>query len=467
MLFLILATCIKSFDSGVTATGLSMFSSITALNIFFITILGISMFSTVITEEKEVNALNLLLMTGITPFALIFSKSFSKLLIGSMFLLVQVPFTFLAVTLGGISLTQIVAVYVSLFAYTFLICYISLFASVISRTSFEAAFVAFLFFLVILFIPWGFIDVTPIKSVSSILTNTYSGGVIGRQFLSDIVLGLCFFVASLALFNYCSRRQAVRGEGHSLFGRRCGGSGVFKVGRCWNDCVTWKDFHFFSGGAKGLVFRSLLLIITIAILDGVHYFDTGTFVFMHFIDFVFFTSSAFLVIDLISFAAKVFRSEINGKTLPVLMVLPHSVKRIFYMKVLSHIPALIPYCVCLVCCSIIYIDKLFDSQFMSVFISFVFIFILYLHLVIFFSLYFRYGAFAIALVVLAIVGSCLIVPVMYGVVILVAILSFFDSALTSAVAPLAGCLAIALTCMLILFLIQTLAFNRIKHLAAQ
>ena len=63
-------------------TGLSYLKTISLTNLFIITITGVVGFSSAITEEKEDDTLGLLLMSGISPTTLIFSKAISRTIRG-------------------------------------------------------------------------------------------------------------------------------------------------------------------------------------------------------------------------------------------------------------------------------------------------------------------------------------------------------------------------------------------------
>ena len=60
-------------------------------------------------------------------------KSTSRLLGAILLLLVQLPFTLLAITLGGVTLNQVIAAYFSLMAYMVLLANVGLLCSVIKR----------------------------------------------------------------------------------------------------------------------------------------------------------------------------------------------------------------------------------------------------------------------------------------------------------------------------------------------
>src|SRR5262249_47455071 len=103
----------------------------TWLNMVLISLAGISFFATAITEEKEEDTLGLLKMAGIDPVGILLGKSTSRLLGAALLLLVQFPFTLLAITLGGVTLGQVLAAYFSLTAYMVLLANVGLLCSVV------------------------------------------------------------------------------------------------------------------------------------------------------------------------------------------------------------------------------------------------------------------------------------------------------------------------------------------------
>src|SRR5678816_4612542 len=78
-------------------------------------------------------------MTNLNPLSILLGKSASRQIGALLLLLSQVPFTLLAVALGGVTLEQIIAAYTCLGAYTLFLGNAALFHSVISRRTFYAA----------------------------------------------------------------------------------------------------------------------------------------------------------------------------------------------------------------------------------------------------------------------------------------------------------------------------------------
>jgi hypothetical protein len=124
---------------GTSRVGLRYFESVCALNVVLITVSGISYFVTAVTEEKDAGTYALLRLAGMNSLSITLGKSTSRLVSSLMLLIIQVPFTFLAVTLGGILWQQVVAAYLALAAWMAFVANLALFCSVRCSTSGRAA----------------------------------------------------------------------------------------------------------------------------------------------------------------------------------------------------------------------------------------------------------------------------------------------------------------------------------------
>ena len=81
--------------------------SLTWVNIWFITLVGVTYFSSAITEEKEERTLGLLRMADIGSGSILLGK-WAPRVVGMLSLVaVQFPFTLLAITLGGVTQAQV------------------------------------------------------------------------------------------------------------------------------------------------------------------------------------------------------------------------------------------------------------------------------------------------------------------------------------------------------------------------
>ncbi|MFK7776906.1 MAG: ABC transporter permease subunit [Gimesia sp.] len=123
----------------IAAAGLVFFSQIIYLNFVFILMAGISFFATAITEEKEEQTIGLLLMAGVSPISLLLGKSLPRLISALLLLSVQFPFTLLAITLGGVTFSQVIAAYSALAAFLFCVANLGLVCSVFCARSRSAS----------------------------------------------------------------------------------------------------------------------------------------------------------------------------------------------------------------------------------------------------------------------------------------------------------------------------------------
>src|SRR5260221_1184627 len=95
------------------APGLRFFEVVVAVDLVFVILAGVGYFCSAISEEKEEMTLGLLRMTNLNPLSILLGKSTSRLCAAILLFAAQVPFTLLAITLGGISLRQVLAAYVA------------------------------------------------------------------------------------------------------------------------------------------------------------------------------------------------------------------------------------------------------------------------------------------------------------------------------------------------------------------
>ncbi|MFM7835026.1 MAG: hypothetical protein ACKPJD_24795 [Planctomycetaceae bacterium] len=254
---------------GTTRIGLRFFETICALNIVIITVAGISYFSTAVTEEKDAGTLALLQLAGMSPLAITLGKSTSRLVSALLLLAVQVPFSFLAVTLGGVLWQQLLAAWVALAAWLILVANAALLCSARCSTSGRAAAIAgsmaILFFLLpsvtrttVAAVPPGILPapvmtvlsnlppalelLSPWRRVDSILNNWQNTRFLGSQFtLSLLLAAACFAVSTLRLTAWARHASDADSQSGPRMRR-------LPVERCWKLPLTWRDFHFYTGG---------------------------------------------------------------------------------------------------------------------------------------------------------------------------------------------------------------------------
>lgn len=278
------------------APGLSVFKWISWLNFAVISLAGVGYFATAISEEKEEESLGLLKMAGISPAALLLGKSTTRLIAVLLMLAVEFPFVLLSITLGGVTMTQVIAMAVALAAYLVFIANLGLVCSVVCSNSRRAStlmtlsLIAVLIVLPVLgefatvwmtthtqatlarrflgtFMRWEQ-DVSMWSRISTIVSTGFAESAVSRQVVWHLVAALGFFGLSWAGFERFTReRHAVRPL-ERLFARPSRRLQRRHVGRPWRLALTWKDFYFVAGGTRMVIVRFVLYF---AIIGGLYW----------------------------------------------------------------------------------------------------------------------------------------------------------------------------------------------------
>jgi hypothetical protein len=309
-------------------------------------------------------------MTSLNPLAILLGKSTSRLCGALLLLLGQFPFTIFAITLGGVSLGQIVAVYCTLGSYTFLLCNLALLGSVLARRTAGAATFCVCVLAVLLGSGpfFGFVhdwlprfprlqsaaarasdvlwNATPIARLEEVLGTTFVGAPAGWQVASNLALGLGSFLLAWAAFE----RSCDRAPDSSISGGAAHVDAVpsrrSRHPRVWKNALLWKDFHFVCGGSVGFAIRTIC-----------YAFALLPFVCREF-DFwpdlaaispvVSGLASFVLTIDVALLSSRIFGLELPEQTLPALATLPYPMKTIAYHKALGGLLAFAPVVVVIV-----------------------------------------------------------------------------------------------------------------------
>ena len=220
------------------APGLRFFGQICYMNFMFVTLAGFSFFSSAITEEKEEQTLGLLRMAGISPVGMLLGKSTPRLVTAALLLSAQFPFTILAITLGGVSVTQVLAAYATLLAYLIAVGNLGLLASVINRTSNGAGWLTGISLATFFFGPLivgssisgavstgriakdGWLatkvpvflehvrDASPYTQIGRFTSIGFAGSITFTQIISNVVAGIIFFLLAWVLFDRCYTKRA-------------------------------------------------------------------------------------------------------------------------------------------------------------------------------------------------------------------------------------------------------------------
>jgi hypothetical protein len=350
------------------APGLFFFQSVIGMNLLFISLAGLSYFSSAITEEKEEMTLGLLRMTNLNPLSILLGKSASRQIGALLLLLSQVPFTLLAVALGGVTLAQIIAAYTCLGAYTLFLGNAALFHSVISRRTAYAALLTAALLFVFFFgaaiirhpVLWtlkffqlisseqpgpileSFLthwqQTLPTARLAEIGVTGFHDGPICFQVVSNVLLGFGFFLAAWGAFDLFCSEQHDAAPARGLLRTRTKRIRLFSPGRAWRHALLWKDFHFLGGGQALVLSRIIIYGCIIgAILVSRDYFSNRPLKRVDLGYLLLWTMFVALLIEGAFIAARVFRQERIWKTWSSLAMLPLSIRRIAFQKVLGCI----------------------------------------------------------------------------------------------------------------------------------
>ena len=360
----------------ISAAGLEFVRSMITIALFLITLGGVSLFATAITEEKEEQTLGLLRMAGVGPASLLLGKGVTRILIALLILAAQFPFMLLGITLGGVLIHQVWAAYVAICAYLIMIGNAGLFVSVIFRTSRMASFTMTLALLVYFFGPWllqmvlasaiavGNVDPTGAFAANAdrilqklsaanifvrsgvIFSSGFSEPLISFQVVFHTISAGVFFLLfwlSFACFNH----QARGGEAERpLFGRRTGKPHWIAVPRPWPNALVWKDFFFAGGGwtlmvAKFILYGLIILGVVIFV-EAVSPNPSLSWDREVLGDIAIWVSLVLLFAELCIYSSRIFRDEIRHRTLSSIAMLPTSIPALVYSKWLGCLLATVP-----------------------------------------------------------------------------------------------------------------------------
>ncbi|MCP4786045.1 MAG: hypothetical protein GY903_24180 [Fuerstiella sp.] len=428
MLMAVLAAWASSL-SGM-APGLQFFEWICRLNVLLISVSGISYFVSAVTEEKDSGTLALLRLADVTPLAIVLSKSTSRLISALMLLLIQLPFTFLAITLGGVTWQQIIAAYLALAAWMCMVANVALFCSVRCNTSGRAATLAtsvLLLFFAAGPILAGVAGLTGVSWISprflAVCENlhqqqqqvlitarlsevfTTSGPVefLAVQFWHSVAVGGVTFLLSIVFFNRYSEPADDNTHGRSAQVRR------FTVGRCWKLPIVWKDFLFFTGGKTFLLTKFFGYSLLVAGVSAFHQLDRpGSAQFLNddLTWVAFLAVTCLLCVEVLLYASGSLFQEVRQSTIASLTMLPTGTPFLLLQKLGACCLALIPGALWIVILLIYNPSAITRPLSGTAIVSVVFEVLLCAHLTVLLSLYTRWAALPIAIFVTAISFMC-------------------------------------------------------------
>lgn len=423
--FLLMA---HSMSMVIGAPGLRFFQSMAYLNFFLITLAGTGFFATAITEEKEEETLGLLMMAGINRVGILLGKSTSRLLSALLLLLVQLPFILLGITLGGVTLGQVIAVYWGLFAYLAFVANLALLCSVICRRSNTAAAVTGLLLAAFLVVPSVAINVLGVPAsaveqaalaffrwfaeasvfgrLSVIMRTAFAESAFSYQVLSNFAAAFVLFCLSWCAFRFTAIQHTPSAPSRGFLARQTGRLSFLSADRAWKNAVMWKDFYFLTGG-KGMMIVKFTLYGLIVLAIGLTSLMGSQNVSLENVGgLIGGTMLAAIALESSVLASRIFHEEVKWKTLPALSMLPVSIGRIAYFKTAGCVLALIPAATYLAIGAVFHpwgYLQVIASPFLWFGVT---TFVIFLHLTAVLSLVVKWGALPLSFAVMFIFNSC-------------------------------------------------------------
>jgi hypothetical protein len=354
-----------------SAPGQSLLMMLAMVNLAAATVLGLGTFSSAITEEKEDETMGLLLMTRLNPLAILLGKSTARLAGGLLFVVVQIPFTLLCVTLGGVTVDDVLQVYAILGAYLVFLCNVCLLWSVLCRRTPRAITLAFVTAVLIYVLPlflsisygrtfWQggigslgeqitmlLIGVNPVFDTMKAVIK-FSGFPFPTHSIPFHLVGagVCFLLSWLLFGRFCAAAGETGGK-RSLVkaGRTSAGAGGAmprqRYSRPWRWAVAWKDFHFLTGGLRGMAIRAAIYVALVGGLAWwLDHLERGNF--NGFSKVLIWCGGMIFTVELAALAARIFGAERQALTLGSLTTLPSGARSMIVQKVLGCLPAFLP-----------------------------------------------------------------------------------------------------------------------------
>lgn len=287
-LLVLLRVCL--IEQSLTAPGLEFVRWSVELNLFATTLAGIGLFATRITAEREAGTLDLLRLAGLGSAGIISARWLPLLVTCSMLLIVQIPFAMLAVALGGVTPSQVIAVYVVMCLHLIFVASISLWVSIHCRTSGGAVVLAALILAIWCFGAKSFQPILATiggysQSISS-LTRTISEFLDSYPSISGfgrVSQALSFGNSTPIWWDWPELLQSGLAVVMILWAwaslefqaskeTRTWSRKTFRSTRrrpLWKNAIAWKEFMFLTGGWRGMAIRVVVYpLVGIIFSDG-------------------------------------------------------------------------------------------------------------------------------------------------------------------------------------------------------
>ena len=288
-----------------------------------------------------------------------------------LLLSVQIPFTLLAITLGGVTTHQVVAGYCSLLSFTVMAAGVGAMFSTICQRSNLAVTLMTATLATLYVSKWivaealdGLRDekwitatterigvegvdyvyrMTGLAAISDILTTNYSGALFSYQVVTNVLIGGICFLISWLVFDVFSRNdyQAAPPRGlAAFFSSRV--ATINEKKRVWKNAIAWKEFNFLTGGwgaiyikmaAYSILMGGMSASLATRMRSGVSENIGAT---------LMSSMLAAMAVEVPVYFSRILRDELQWKTWAVLSLLPESTGWLVWNKLKGVLPTLLP-----------------------------------------------------------------------------------------------------------------------------
>ena len=329
------------------AAGRTFLLAAANLQVVLITVIAAVLVAGSVSEEKETGGLDLLLMTGMTPFSLLAGIAGGRVVALLATLLVQVPFLVMGVTAGGVLPGQVAAAFAVLASHAVFCTGLAVWTSLLTASHGRAAawMAGVVATITLVGYSLGSPGITPFGALAGVFANpvAFAFTTVWCAVYAGAGLG-CFGLACLTFERALAGAGAPRTETARPPRRARPG---LKNG------MYWKDYHFLYGGADGITLRVALFLAGVllagagAILrgawgDSLLTFSAGAGLAV---------STSMLAFELLYQSARMFRSDVLEGAQDTLRLLPGRPRALVGQKqrALLHIiaPLLLAWLICL------------------------------------------------------------------------------------------------------------------------
>lgn len=428
---LYLAVCYFQSTMGKSASGLKLFQSQLQITVFFLSMTAVFGFSQIITEEKEEDTLGLMRLADISPLTVIVGKVASVFCDAGLLVAIQIPFTMVAITLGGISWPQVIAAYVALIAYLWMLVFVGVLASVTQPTGSTAARLTAIVVGAYLLLPpviikfsalWGTSVLSSLIDRISLpmrLMEVTESGFVDSPWSAAVVFGLVVGLVCLAIswmiFDRFSLNETVSERPLRLTNNQRSSL------RSWSKPVIWREYIFCGGGIPWTIVR---ITIPFGISLCVYLWQFCFWQWTH-LGLNLAWSSIFCglfgLLDGSWSASRLFRDEIRYRTWSSVVQTPCSIQQLIFDKYCGWTLALAPTIAApflLVALMLIFHDYVFDFwvrvEITVATLSFAVGVFGYLSLLVLLSLYFGWKATPMALTICFTAGFFYVSSISFG-----------------------------------------------------